>query len=172
MGLKLGKHSFVSPKASIYGDVEVGDNCRIDDFCILTGNIKLGNHIHIACFSFLSGSNGIILEDFSGFAPRTTMLTASDDYKGFSLVSPQVSDKFKPFLERGKILVKRHALIGINSVIMPGVTVGEGASVGAYTFINKDLAEWGMYAGVPAKKIGERNKKMLDLEKEFLSEWN
>jgi acetyltransferase-like isoleucine patch superfamily enzyme len=47
--------------------------------------------------------------------------------------------------------------IGAKSVIMP-VTIGEGAVIGAGSFVNKDLDPWGIYVGSPAKKIGERPK--------------
>lgn len=158
----------ISPNAKFYGDIKIGDNVRIDDFCILTGNITIGDNIHIACHSFLAGSDGIILGDFSQFAPRTTILTASDDYSGYSLVGPQIPDQFKPKLKRGQVIVGRHGLIGANSVVMPGVTIGEGCSVGAFSFVNRDLDPWGMYVGVPAKLLKARSQKMLELEQEFL----
>ena len=50
------------------------------------------------------------------------------------------------------------AYIGANCTIMPGVTIGEGAVVGANALVNKDLDPWGIYVGVPCKKIGEREK--------------
>ena len=160
----------ISPNAKLYGNIVMGDNVRIDDFTILTGNITIGNNIHIACHCFFAGTDGIILGDYFQFAPRTTILTASDDYSGGSLVGPQIPDKFKPRLKRGKVIIGRHALIGINSTVMPGVTIGEGVSVGAYSFINKDLEAWGMYAGIPAKFLRERSKKMLELSQEFENE--
>jgi len=100
-------------------------------------------------------------------------LTASDDYKGHSLtwfelmVSPVIPDKFKPRLHRGKITIKRHVLLGFNCCVMPGVTLNEGCSFGAYSLINKDCDAWGIYAGIPIKRIGDRSKDMLELEKEF-----
>ena len=166
--MKIGKNSFVSPKASIYGNVEIGDNVRIDDFCILTGNIHIGNNIHIACFSFMSGGYGIELHDFSQFAPRTTILSGSDDYKGYSLVGPQIPDDFKPRLETGKVIIGRHTLLGVNCTILPNVTIGEGCSVGAYSLIKRGLEPWGIYTGVPAKRLGDRSQEMLKLEKEFI----
>ena len=54
----------------------------------------------------------------------------------------------------GPLNVGNDVYIGANCVIMP-VTVGEGAIIGAGSFVNKDLDPWGIYAGSPAKKIGE-----------------
>ena len=158
----------ISPNAKIYGKVKIGDNCRIDDFVILTGDIKIGNNVHISAYSFFSGGNGIVIKDFAQFAPRTTILTASDDYSGDSLVGTQIPVQFKPKLKRGKVVIGKHVLIGTNSTVMPGVTIEKGCSVGAYSFINKDLKAWGIYAGIPAKFIKKRSKVILGLEQDFI----
>ena len=50
---------------------------------------------------------------------------------------------------------------------MPNVTINEGAVTGAMTFVNKDLDKWGIYIGIPAKRIKDRSKNMLKLVKEF-----
>jgi len=161
------KTNQISPKASLYGNIELGDNVRIDDFCILTGDIKIGSNIHIACYTFFSGKYGIELEDYVQIAPRTTILSGSDDYSGDSMVGPTIPDGYKPKLETGRVVVKKHVLLGLGTVIMPGVTVGEGVSTGAFTFANKDLDPWGIYVGIPARYLKERGKKILELTKEF-----
>lgn len=58
LGLKrLGQNVYISRKSSIYSpeNISIGDNVRIDDFCILSGNITLGNYIHIAAYTALYG---------------------------------------------------------------------------------------------------------------------
>lgn len=157
----------ISPKASLYGKIEMGDNVRIDDFCILTGDIKIGSNIHIACYTFISGQYGVEIEDYVQIAPRVSILSGSDDYSGGSMVGPTIPDEYKPKLETGKVILKKHVLLGLGTVIMPGVMVGEGVSTGAFTFINKDLDPWGMYVGIPARILKERKKKILELTKEF-----
>ncbi len=54
-----GRNVLVSRKASIYGasEISLGDNVRIDDFCILSGRISFGNNIHLAAYSALWGGN-------------------------------------------------------------------------------------------------------------------
>jgi len=168
MEIKKGANVIISPLARIYcSSLEIGDNVRIDDFCILTGNIKIGSNIHIGCYNFYSGNNGIVLEDFVQMAPRISLLSASDDFSGNSLVGPCLPDELKPRLMKGAIVLKRHVLIGTNSVVMPGVTISEGASIGAYSLVKGDCEAWAIYGGVPAKKIKERSQKMLELEKQF-----
>jgi galactoside O-acetyltransferase len=157
----------ISPNAKFYGNIVFGENVRVDDFCILTGNIVIGDNVHIACHSFFSGGDGIIIEDFAQFGPRTSLLTASDDYSGRSMVGPCIPDMYKPFLKRGKIIIKKHVLLGINTTVMPGVTIGEGCSVGAYSFVKESLLPWGMYVGIPAKFIKRRSMDILNLEEKF-----
>ena len=52
---KIGTNVLISKKSSIYNaqNIEIGDNVRIDDFCLLSGTIKLGNYIHIGAYSAL-----------------------------------------------------------------------------------------------------------------------
>jgi len=159
--------NIISPKASIYGSVKMGDNVRIDDFCILTGDIKIGNNVHIGCFSFLSGSDGIVLEDYVGISPRTSMFTACDDFSGMSLSNPTVPDEYKPGLKVGPITIRRHVLIGANCVILPGVHIGEGCAIGAFSLINKDMEQWNIYSGVPARKMKERSRELIELQQEY-----
>lgn len=175
LGLKtIGDNVLISRKTSIYnpGVIEIGDNVRIDDFCILSGGvgINLGSFIHIAAFSALFGGAGIIMEDFSGLSVRGTIYTESDDYSGASLTNPMTPAHLKPKYHKGPVVIKRHAIIGANSTILPGVTLGEGAAIGAHSLVTKNCEEWSIYFGNPAKKVKRRSKELLQLEKHFLNE--
>jgi galactoside O-acetyltransferase len=172
LGLKkYGTNVLISKKTSIYGasNISIGDNVRIDDFCILSGNISIGNYVHIAAYCALFGSEaGIILEDFSGLSSRITIYAASDDYSGEFLTNPTVGDKYKNVINK-QVKVGRHVIVGTNSTILPGVSVNEGASIGACSLVTNDCIEWGIYFGIPAKRIKERSRKLLELEKNFLN---
>jgi galactoside O-acetyltransferase len=65
------------------------------------------------------------------------------------------------------VVLSKHVIIGSGSVILPGVHVGIGSSVGALSLVTKSLQEWGIYLGVPAKKIKNRGRNLLELEKEL-----
>jgi galactoside O-acetyltransferase len=54
-------------------------------------------------------------------------------------------------------------VIGTNAVIFPGVTIGEGAIIGALSLVRKDVPDWSIYAGIPAKRVGTRRKDFLTL---------
>lgn len=166
---KVGKNVLISKKASIYGanNITIGDNVRIDDFCVLSGNIVIGNYVHIAAFAALfAGNEGIELKDFAGVSSRTTIYAISDDYSGLALTNPTVPDELR-HVSGGKVTLERHALIGASSLVLPNVIIKEGAAIGACSMVTKDCEEWTISGGVPAKKIKNRYKNILELEKKI-----
>lgn len=173
IGLKsYGKNVLISRNATIYGadKISIGDNVRIDDFCILSGNISLGSYIHIAAYCGLFGGDaGIIMEDFTTLSSRCAVYGVSDDYSGAALTNPMIPDKFRNVTE-GTVTIKKHSIIGTGSSILPDVTIGEGCSVGSMSLVNKSIDAWGIYVGIPCKRMKERKKDLLEFEKKFLSE--
>lgn len=168
---KVGENVLISNRCSIYqpDQIEIGNNVRIDDFCILIGKIVLGNNIHIGAFSHLSGGAGIIMDDYSGLSQRCSLYTQSDDYSGKTMTNPTIPIKYKN-VKSGSIMIGRHAIIGATCVLLPNVIIGEGASVGAMSLVNKSIDAWTMNAGVPCRVIRERKKELLTLEKKYESE--
>lgn len=173
MGFKhLGKNVKISDKASIYNSdqIEIGDNSRIDDFCVVSGVIKIGCYVHLAPFCLLAGGEkGITMEDFSGLAYRVQVFSQSDDYTGRTLTNPTVPTKYKNETKKA-IHIGKHVIIGANSIVFPGVQLAEGCSVGAMALVNKSTQPWGIYVGNPARRVKERKQDLLALEKEFLAE--
>lgn len=172
MGFKyIGKDVFISKKTSFYGvkNISIGDNVRIDDFSVFTGGsggINIGSYIHIACFCYVSGQGGVDIEDFCNISSRNAFYSSSDDYSGSFMTNPMIPEEFTN-VHKARIVLKKHTIIGTGSSVLPGVTIGEGVAVGAMTLVNKDLEEWGIYAGIPARYIKDRKKNIKDLEKEF-----
>jgi len=168
----LGKRVSISRKASLYNPaaISIGDDVRIDDFCVLAGGggIELRNFVHLGCYSALFGGSGIVMEDFSGLSARVLVYSESDDYSGHSLTNPTVPQRYRPRLHKGKVVFGRHVIVGANSTILPGVTLAEGAAVGAHSLVTKSCEAWWIYFGVPAKKLKCRSRELLELEKRFL----
>ena len=154
----------ISRKASIYSPqkIKIGSHVRIDDFCVLSGDIVLGNYIHISPYTALYGHKGIEMEDFTGLSPRCTVLSASDDFGGNYLISPMVPEKCTN-VTGGKVTLKRFVQVGAGSIIMPGITLNEGVAIGAMSLVKMDVAAWGIYAGNPLRFIREREKGLLNL---------
>ncbi|MDY4400915.1 transferase [Helicobacter bilis] len=162
---------FISKKASLYNTerISIGNHVRIDDFAILAGNISIGNFVHIAAGAILSGGEvGIVIEDFCGLSYRVSVFVASDDYSGESLTNPMIPSNFK-CVSTSKIILQKHCIVGAGSVILPSSKgLSEGVSVGALSLVSRPTKPFGIYFGNPAKRILERSRNILTLEKEFL----
>jgi acetyltransferase-like isoleucine patch superfamily enzyme len=168
---KLGKRVLISDKASIYNPelIEIGDNTRIDDFCVISGRVCLGRNVHIAVFcNIAGGEKGVFLEDFSGLAYGCHVFSQSDDYSGRSMTNPTVPDRYKNET-KAPVFIKCHAIIGACSIILPGVVIEEGVAVGAMSMVTKSTEPWAIYFGVPAKKIKSRASALLEMESDYLA---
>lgn len=66
--------------------------------------------------------------------------------------------------DRGAVKIGRHSIIGSGSVILPGVDIPEGVSVGALSLVRKSLEPWGVYAGAPVRRIKDRDRQLLQDE--------
>lgn len=162
----------ISKKASIFRPERMflGNHVRIDDFCLLSGNITIGNYVHIAAYSGLfAGTSEIVMEDFSGLAFRCTIVAESDDYSGEYMMNPTIDMRYRN-ITKESVYLRKHVTIGTGSVVLPGVDLGEGCSFGAMSLINKSTDPWGIYVGSPIRRVKERKKTLLDKEKLFLNE--
>jgi galactoside O-acetyltransferase len=146
----------------------IGDNVRIDDFCVLSGAITLGSHIHIAAYCALFGTAGITMADFAGLSSRVSIYSMSEDYSGQSLTNPTIPEKFRR-LDSAPVSIGRHAIVGSGSIILPGAAIGDGVAIGALSLVRGQLEPWSVYTGVPARRAKERSQGLLDHEVEFLS---
>jgi len=170
----IGKNVFIKKNVGMFfiENISIGNNVRIDDNVIIVASkknspVKIGNYIHIASNCYLAGSDGIDMMDFTTLAPGVLIFSGSDDYSGKKLTNPMVGN---PYVggKSGKVTLCKHVIIGAGSVVLPDVTIKQGSSVGALSLVNKDLNPWGVYSGIPAKKIKSRYKDVLKLEKKFL----
>lgn len=172
MGFKhLGKDVKISSKASIYNakNISVGDFSRIDDFCVLsagTGGIQIGCHVHIAVFALLIGQGKITVGDFVGISSRAAIYSSNDDYSGEFMTNPTIPSAFTN-VTTAPVSMGRHSIIGSGSVVLPGLSIGEGVAIGALSLVTRDCEPFGIYVGTPARKVKDRKDNLLQLEKSF-----
>jgi acetyltransferase-like isoleucine patch superfamily enzyme len=162
----------ISDKACIYDPekIIIDDYSRVDDLCILSGNIDIGKYVHITPMCLIAGGEpGVKLADFCTLAYGVKIFSQSDDYSGETMVSSLIDSKYKSEVF-AQVVLNKHVVIGTNSVIFPGVNIAEGCSVGAMSLINQSTKPWGIYIGSPAKRIKERKQDLLKLEELFLEE--
>ena len=169
---EVGENVYLSSKASYYNcqNIRLGHHVRIDDFCVLSageGGIHIGNYVHIAIFSSFIGAGKITLADFSNISSRVSVYSSNDDYSGAFMTNPMIPSEFTR-VTHGDVNIGSHVIIGSGSIILPNVTLEEGVAIGALSLIKKNCTAFGIYSGSPAKRISERKRDLLELEKVFL----
>lgn len=176
LGIQVGRNPSIDKSVTFFNParITIGHNARIDCWSILSAGeegISIGRNVHIGASSFIFGGGGqVILSDFSGLSARVSLFTITDDYSEGYLTNPTVPERYKK-MERGPIILEPHALIGTGSVILPGVRLARGCSVGAMSLIHEDLGEYQVAFGAPFRVIGRRDeKRMTHLEKEYLEQ--
>jgi galactoside O-acetyltransferase len=171
---EVGVNVQISKNCTIVGpeNVSVGNNVRIDGYSIVsasTGSLKIGHNVHIGAYSYLVCKRGITIGSYSTLSQGVRIYTVSDDYSGMTMTNPTISSRYKNLLE-GEVILSDHVIIGSGSIILPNVTLGVGAAVGALSMVKSSLPEWGIYAGVPARLIRSRRQDLLELVTELKGE--
>lgn len=174
---------FIGQHTTIFGWVKfirpeniwVGDNARIEDFTMIAGgrgdNLTIiGDHCRVCCYSSILGNAGVTLVGYVGISPGCRLFSTSEAYVEPTLAGPTVMQKYR-IQESGRILMERFTLLGANCVVLPGVTIGEGASVGACSLVKEDIEPWTLNAGVPTRQIKKRDKnKVLEMYQKMIEE--
>lgn len=163
---KLGTDVKISKKSSIYtpNEISIGNHVRIDDFTILSGKIDIGNYVHISAYTALYGKYGIKIGNYCGCSPRSIVFSATDDFSGEYMISPMVPEEYTNIIG-GQVVFEDFVQLGANTIVMPKTTIHQGSVTGTFSFVNKDIEEWGIYVGIPVRRIKERKKNILELYK-------
>ena len=138
--------------------VELHDNVMIDDFVFISTGLIMEDHTTIMPNCSLTGGadHKIVLKKYSGVSSQCSVLTGSHDFsKSLHLIHR--NDVPQNFI-RGDVIFEEHSILGCNSTVMPGVTLGTGTRVGAQSFVNADCNTWTLYGGSPAQVIGTVDK--------------
>lgn len=129
----------ISSNTYIYGGAEIRD----------PWNIKIGEFTSIGHYAILDGRRGLTIGKNVNLSTGVWIWTLQHD-----LQSPDFS------VEGGPVVIEDYAWLSCRSIILPGVTIGEGAVVAAGAVVRKDVPSFAIVGGVPAKIIGERNKNL------------
>lgn len=172
----IGKNVRISKNCTIAGlpNISIGDNVVIDAFCSIIATepqakLSLGSFVHIGGFCHIMANEGIEIKDFSGLSQGVKIYSRSDDYSGHSLTNPTIPYQYK-MIKKGKVIINEHVIIGANSIVLPNVTIGMGASIGALSLVSTNLDAWTMYFGNPLKRIAKRSDALLLKKEAFLKE--
>ena len=178
LGLAAVGEGVLIDRAAVFinpGCIRIGSRTRIDAFCLITATdhgIAIGRMVHLGpgCQIF-GGGGAVTLEDFTCLSGRTSAYTTCDDLVDGHLINPTIPAAYRR-VQCGSVTLRRHAAVGCGSVVLPGVELGYGASVGALTLVRKSVPECEVWQGVPARKVGMRNAERLrELEAKLLAEY-
>jgi dTDP-4-amino-4,6-dideoxy-D-glucose acyltransferase len=156
---RVGSGVRIMPLAKIGNPhvVELDDNCRVCDFVFIWGGrgVKIGKNCDVQPHVTIWGGGVLEVGDRVSIGLGSVLLTAVYSHAdGLKMVDGLGEDEAKALY--GKLTIGTDVYIGANCTVMPDITIGEGAILGAASFVNKDCDPWGIYVGSPAKKIGER----------------
>lgn len=166
----IGNNVKISDRCVIYNpeSIEIGDNSRVDDFCVLSGRIVIGRNVHVTIYCNIAGGiPGVFIGDYSTIAYGCHIMSQSDDYTGASMTNSTIPKKFKSEIFKA-VHIGTHVIIGAGSIVLPGCDIQDGCSVGAMSLVNKPTKPWGMYFGVPAKRVKDRSRELLSHLDEYL----
>ncbi|MFC7431126.1 MULTISPECIES: acyltransferase [unclassified Agrococcus] len=150
----------VFPSARIVGQEHItfGDPVLVDDFTLIVARdpMTIGHHVHIACFSSITGGAAVTIGDYAAVSQGARILTGTDDFTGWGFGNSTVPERYRN-ATRAPIDIGRLCIVGANAVVLPGVTIGEGSTVGAGSVVTRDLEPWGVYVG---------NRRLRDRDRE------
>jgi len=143
-------------------NISIGEYTWIDAYTTLGalfGTITIGKRIHISPFCVINaGPEGIEIHDYVGLSAGCHVYGHTEIPKdGKRMSGPMIPWRHKAF-ENGKVIIEKDSFLGAYSIVLPGVTIGEGAVIGANSLVNKEIPPWSIAVGCPAKVIGKRDK--------------
>ena len=147
----------IDPMVRIIGQPTIHDSARIDAFCVITNNVIIESLVHVATGVRLIGSSGRIHLGVGSFVSMgSTILTGSDNYSTGHLISPVFPNDLRN-IHSGDVTLEAFSGIGAHTLILPGVTIGWGATVGACSLVTKNIPSGEVWAGIPARKVKDRD---------------
>jgi len=154
---KLGSGSFVRSNVKVIGNprrIYIGNNFKIYQQTVLAigkGEIHIGNNGLIGVGTYINcGNEKLLIGNGVAIAPYCKIFTFSHHYE----INCEIINSYKT----GNIIIEDDVLIGTNTVVLPGVTIGRSSIVAANSLINKDVAPFTIVGGSPAKFIKMRTE--------------
>jgi len=138
-------------------NISLGNYVRIDDYSRIEGGqgIIIGNYVHICSFASIYGGGSAYIGNFCGLSQGVRLITGTEQTSAV-MTAAAPREMRNPLI--GRIIMEPNSFIGANAVVMPDITIGEGAVIGAGAVVTKSVPPWSICTGVPAKVVGKRQK--------------
>jgi acetyltransferase-like isoleucine patch superfamily enzyme len=153
---KIGENVIFEDNVLVFHpeSIEIGNNVYIGHNSILKGYhknfLKIGDNTWIGQMCYIHSAGGIKIGQSVGIGPCVKILTSV--HKENNFIDPIISNDLK----FDEVVIYDDCDIGIGSIILPGITIGKGSIVGAGSVVTKDIPEYSVYAGNPAKLLRTR----------------
>ena len=134
-------------------EIRIGDEVKIGRYCTFRagpGNVSIEKETNFGAFSFIAGYGGFEIGRYSAIGPHSVIMTYNHLFEDAS-----IPIRFQD-LELKKVTIGEGVWLGAHVVVLPGVTIDDGAVVGAGAVVTKDIPSYSIAAGVPAKVIRKR----------------
>lgn len=152
VGHRAKVHGGVSIDAGRGGRVSLGANTTVNREAVLVGGrggIRLGDHAEINSQSFLDGSGGIDIASGVLIGPGVKIISYRHLFEGRAPIRTQAT-------VGAPISIAKDVWIGANATILGGITIGEGAVIGAGAVVTRNIPDWAVAVGAPARVIRYR----------------
>jgi acetyltransferase-like isoleucine patch superfamily enzyme len=158
-----GINVFIDQYASAFGmkNIYIGNDTHIDTNVLLlcaSGKLKIGNYVHIASNVVINGKPFINIGDYTAIAAGAKIYGSTSRSNGKSF-SPMSSNYMINTIEKG-VEIGSYALVGINTVVLPGAKIGNYTCIGANSYVDKEIPDGVIAIGCPAKVV--KNREVIE----------
>jgi len=157
----------ISPNARIRHPehFEIGEYSIVDDFCYISTRVRIGVCSHVASGCSIAGGAARLftLGDFSSLSSGVKIWCTSDDFANDIVCIMPAGIDVKSNVIEGDVTLGHYTAVGANAVVMPGNQVPEGTVIGALSYVpaSFQFEPWAVYAGVPVRRVGSRNREAV-----------
>lgn len=152
-GTRVGRNATLRANTDQRPGISVGEGVWIQDSVVVNANrgqVSLGDRSWLGPFCLVYGNGGVRIGADVLVAAHTTINTVSHES-----TRCDIPINAQPVIT-APVVIEDDVWIGLNAVILQGVTIGRGAIVGAGAVVNKSIPAWSIAVGVPARVIGRR----------------
>lgn len=159
-----GKHCSFGKFITLRGGhcIEIADNVTMGRRIVMevfesyqdqsfSPRVRIGNYVNIGDYSHISCINGIIIEDNVRMGRKVFITDNAHGASERKLLD--MRPNIRPLVSKGRVVIEKNAWIGEMACIMPGVTIGRGAIVGANSVVTHDVPPYSIVAGCPARIV-------------------
>jgi acetyltransferase-like isoleucine patch superfamily enzyme len=155
---------------------EIGDDSIVDDYCYFSTRVRIGVCSHIASGCSVAGGIKFLFQvgDYCGLATGAKIFCVSDDFvNDLVTILPPGADSIKTSGIAGDVIMEDYTAVGANSVVMPNNRIPVGTVIGALSFVPAafKFEPWSVYAGIPIRLRGKRNRKNVLVQVEKMSKF-